>query len=214
MCLPRLEEWTEPGAQEIWQAFMNAPRVPLFLSAKGLDTVRAIYRRRNATTDRPATGDYDRARAFLFDEPWDDYDKVYIALYTLRLTGGKWLPRKDFEAPPENNRQSRLQLDCTLELDVKPDYGRQWLLDEWAVAEIIGFRSALQQVLPYHLRVIYVGFGCFMLSFLLSGGDAEGRCGDAGADAAILNEYVRGESFLAIRQRYNVSRFEITQPPR
>jgi hypothetical protein len=190
---------------------MDVSCVPVLLSDKGLQAAQQVYARRNIHSDRPAHEDYERARTIIFEGNWGDYDEVYVALYTLRLTGGKWLPRRDFRRGNRMRQPGEIQIDCVLDISLNPDYANQCLLSEWAVADIIDFRLTLGRLLPAPSDLIYVGFGCFMMSLVVPfGAERQGIPHQPDDALATLRDYLAASSLEDVKTRFAVSKFEMS----
>jgi len=126
-----------------------------------------VYERRNLTTGRPPLADIQSAAENLFARPWTSYDTVYLGLYTFNLAGiRKWVGESQTSPViTGGDTVSSATIETMLDLDLCPPYSKKRLLDERLVADLINFRSVLEQLVPFQTSLTSVGFGCFYMAF-------------------------------------------------
>jgi len=137
----------------------------LFLSEDGYTRVRRAY---DAITGRGPISKLREAEGVLWENRWTAFDDVYLAIYCSRLAALK----APVEGGPKLERLD-LTLACRLyvllDMDI-PHFSQnalfeETLISEYAVMDLMYFRGALQNLVPYPLRLERFALGCVEMEF-------------------------------------------------
>jgi hypothetical protein len=144
----------------------------LFLSPDGYGRVEDAYRNfKKAWIDRSAA----RAGALprfatpyvqpMFKARWETFDDVYVGLYALNLAGVDEKADPVSEGPEIPSVLLRAVLDVEFpRIDPRSDF-HETLISEYAVAEVVKFRQAIDRLIPYRTALKAAGVGCVALDF-------------------------------------------------